>query len=58
MVVPALGAYMIFNSGMSFYALVEEDKYTLVACTFPVGGSNRKRAAMPKNLHCRHIKKE
>lgn len=53
-----IGSYMIYTTGISYYAGVDPGKRTVVCCKVPLGMSNRKRSEQPKNLHYFEIEKK
>lgn len=50
-----IGSFLIFDSCNSYYAAVEEDKRTTICCVIPTKLGQKKRAALPKNVHLQHV---
>jgi hypothetical protein len=47
-----IGSFIIFNSASSLYFGVKPGIETLISCVFPLHLSGKKRAMLPKHLHC------
>ncbi|HMN67837.1 MAG TPA: hypothetical protein PKC28_04790 [Bdellovibrionales bacterium] len=47
-----IGSYIIYNTGSSLYLGVNPGLKTTLCCVIPHGMGNKRRAQMPKNLHC------
>ena len=47
-----IGSFIIFNSASSLYFGVKPGVETLISCVFTLHMSGKKRAMLPKHLHC------
>ncbi len=46
-----IGSHMVFAASTSFFAAVDPGVQTIIACSFPLKMSNKKRLELPKNVH-------
>ena len=51
-----IGSFMVFNSGISYYAGVDPGRCSVVCVVLPLGLSARKAAKLSKNIHLVSVK--
>lgn len=51
-----IGTYMVFDSSLSYYAGVDENRWSCVCVVLPLGLSRRQATGLPKNIHLISIK--